>query len=140
METYFERYVASGGVMMYFLIPCSFFALWFAIQGLINLRRARVAPARIRALLVSREKSSDSAPFRQMIERDESALSRVLRRLMEIRPLPPAEEWRDIAAEFINEEVSRLYHKNNQLSVIYTIAPLASRRQGHVARHMDAAH
>jgi len=124
VETYFERYVASGGIMMYFLIPCSFFALWFAIQGLINLRRARVAPERIRTLLASCEKSRDAAPFRQMVEKDESTLSRVLRRLMEIRPMPSAEEWRDIAAEFINEEVSRLYHKNNQLSVIYTIAPL----------------
>ena len=124
METYFERYVLSGGVMMYFLIPCSFFALWFSIQGLINLRRARVVPSRILSLLTSCEKSRNASPFKEMIQKDESALSRVMRRLMEIRPLPPAEEMHDIAAEFINEEVSRLYHKNNQLAVIYTVAPL----------------
>ena len=124
METYFDRYVVSGGILMFFLIPCSFLAVWFIFQGLINLRRARIAP---RSLVQMAEKilsPEDAGQFRDQIQKDGSSLASILRRLRDLDPQPSPDQIEDLSAEFIDDEISRLYHKNNQLAVIYTVSPL----------------
>jgi len=124
LNTYLERYVLSGGIMMIFLIPCSILALWFILQGFINLRRARIAPHGLVARLRPGAAFPDHATLRSSVTESESCLGRILARLLDMVPAPMPYEWDDVAAELIDDEVSRLYHKNNQLAVIYTVSPL----------------
>lgn len=124
LETYLDRYVISGGIMMIFLIPCSFFAVWFIVQGWINLRRSRIAPSRLAVMASGVENKNDLESLRKIVDKNDAPLGRIIRRLLELKPAPPAEELEEITAELIDDEVSRLYHKNNQLAVIYTISPL----------------
>jgi biopolymer transport protein ExbB len=124
VESYFDRYVVSGGVMMFFLIPCSFFAVWFIFQGIINLRRSRIVP---QSLVNSAEKMNTPGELKNfctLVQKDRSTLAGILRRLLELNPSPGDEEMEDSSAEFIDDEISRLFHKNNQLAVIYAISPL----------------
>ena len=124
METYFQRYVASGGVMMYFLIPCSFFAIGFILQGWINLRNSRIVPHSIVSAAQKISSPSDLDTFRQLLRKDTSPLANILERILELNPTPAPLEVGEIADEFIDDEVALLYHKNNQLAVIYTVSPL----------------
>ena len=124
METYFDRYVVSGGIMMFFLIPCSFFAVWFSIQGLINLRRSRIVPKTLVEFADRISSPEDVTEFRTLVEKNSSTLSSIFRRLFEMDPAPTPDQIEDLSAEFIDDEISRLYHKNNHLAVIYTISPL----------------
>lgn len=124
METYFDRYVVSGGIMMFFLIPCSFLAVWFIFQGMINLRRSRIVPGILVQFIDQIHSPEDAAEFRALVEKNRSSLSSILRRLFEMDPAPAPDQIEDLSAEFIDDEISRLYHKNNHLAVIYTISPL----------------
>lgn len=109
---------------MFFLIPCSFLAVWFIVQGLINLRRNRIVPRSLVKKLDDPELTGDIAKMRELISSYRSSLSGILIRILDMKTLPPPEDRQDIEAEMIDDEVSRLYHKNNQLAVIYTVSPL----------------
>ena len=124
MESYFDRYVASGGIMMFFLVPCSFLAVWFIFQGFINLRRSRIVPTDLVSAAASLGSPEAMDTFRSVLQNSGSTLASILLRLFDMNPAPRPEEMEDVAAELIDEEVSRLYHKNNQLAVIYTVSPL----------------
>jgi biopolymer transport protein ExbB len=114
----------SGGIMMFFLIPCSFLAVWFIFQGMINLRRSRIVPQNLIQFADRINSSVDVTEFRALVEKNSSTLSSILRRLFEMDPAPAPDQIDDLSAEFIDDEISRLYHKNNHLAVIYTISPL----------------
>jgi len=124
VETYFQRYILSGGVMMIFLIPCSFLAVWFIFQGFINLRRSRIVPGRLLSFAREMKTETQRSEMVEWIRRSSSSLCLVLRRLLDMNPPPAPEELDDVTSELIDDEVSRLYHKNNQLAVIYTVSPL----------------
>jgi len=109
---------------MYFLVPCSFFALGFIIQGFINLRRSRIMPRSLISASDNLSSYNDLPEFRNAVAENSSPLANILRRILELNPAPSPQEVEEIAAEFTDDEVSRLYHKNNQLAVIYTVSPL----------------
>lgn len=109
---------------MFFLIPCSFFAVWFIFQGMINLRRSRIAPKTLVSSADKMDTPAELKNFCSLAQRDRSSLANILKRLLEMNPSPGEEDFEEISAELIDEEASRLYHKNNQLAVIYTISPL----------------
>lgn len=124
METYFDRYVASGGIMMFFLVPCSFLAVWFIFQGMINLRRSRIAPRRLLNLAQNMDSPQKLKNLCTHVQNDASSLAGIIRRLLELNPVPSSEELEALSTELIDDEISRLYHKNNQLAVIYKVSPL----------------
>ncbi|MFH0792987.1 MAG: MotA/TolQ/ExbB proton channel family protein [bacterium] len=125
IETLFERYVVNGGIMMVALIPTSFIAVALAVQGAIDLRRARTAPKSLIDAARGLETPEDLSVFRERLEQEESSLARVTRALLKDaedrgRGLPTPEERADRVAE----EVERLYVRHNGLGVVYTVAPL----------------
>jgi biopolymer transport protein ExbB len=124
VENYFERYIESGGIMMFFLIPCSFLAVWFIFQGWINLRRSRIVPKNIFSAVEKLRSTEDVKTFRDLLSHGRSSVARILNRIFEMKPAPGAGEIEDIAADLIDDEISLLYHKNNQLAVIYSVSPL----------------
>jgi biopolymer transport protein ExbB len=124
METYFQRYVVAGGIMMFGLIPAAFLAVMYIVQGFINLRRGRVAPQelleRVGALKTKRERDD----FIASLDGSKTTLARCVVKALQRRKRNPHTDDSDIIADAVTEEVSRLYHENNQLAVIYPVAPL----------------
>jgi len=124
-ETALQRYIVDGGVMMVFLVPLALLMIAFAVQGLINLRRARVCPRRYAARaaeLVRGGVSSAQAADRLAAEGHSLArvLSRVLRHLEFKADADPA----GVLQEEIEEECEALRQRNSQLALVYTVAPL----------------
>ena len=109
---------------MFFLVPCSFLAVWFIFQGWINLRRSRIVPGNLLDLSERMKTEEDLKEFRSSLEANRSTLAVIIRRLMEINPSSSSDEMEEVTAELIDDEISRLYHRNNQLAVIYTVSPL----------------
>lgn len=123
METYFDRYVLAGGVMMIFLAPCAVLAVGFAIQAFINLRRGRVAPGELENMAQQINGVQDAAEYLARLENHHSSLARIvsaLRHKIDSGEYPPPEELQAL----IEDEVIALYQRNNQLAIIYTVAPL----------------
>ncbi|MCD6386134.1 MotA/TolQ/ExbB proton channel family protein [Candidatus Sumerlaeota bacterium] len=122
METYFQRYILAGGVMMFFLIPCSLFAIAYIVQGLINLRRSKLIPAELAPLLKGEPSDTNIENLKQFLATDESVLGRIIQRILHNSSGSQlsTRQLNDITAD----EISRLYQRNSQLTVIYTVAPL----------------
>ena len=66
-------------------------------------------------MAASLKSKSDLEELRSASVKSNAPLGRIIRRLLELHPIPPPEEMEEITAELIDDEVSRLYHKNNQL-------------------------
>jgi biopolymer transport protein ExbB len=124
METYFDRYVVAGGIMMFLLVPTAFLAIAFIVQGFINLRKGRVMPE----LLLERSRSlktkGERADFVEALGRARSAAARCVVKLIERREKSGSGAEADVMTDAVEEEVARLYHQNSQLAVIYPVAPL----------------
>lgn len=123
METYFDRYVIAGGIMMVLLVPCAVLAVGFAIQAMINLRRSRIAPPTLENAAQELNGVDDTQEFLNQLEQNPSSVARVvtsLRHKISENEYPPPEELQTL----IEEEVVTLYQRNNQLAIIYTVAPL----------------
>lgn len=124
METYFQRYVIEGGVMMIFLIPCSFFAVWFIFQGLINLRRSRIVPQNLLKRAEGVKSSKEFEDFMKALINSASSLGNIFQGLFRGNSSSATHISEEEVVDAIDDEISRLYHKNNQLAAIYTVSPL----------------
>ncbi len=122
MESYFDRYIAAGGIMMVLLIPCSLFAIAYMVQGFINLRRSRLLPPAIEPILKDSTGEVDPQDAVKTVVESNTVLGRIVIRVLQDSSAS------HISSEDLNEitsdEIGRLYQQNSQLSVIYTIAPL----------------
>lgn len=124
MESFFDRYVLSGGIIMAFLIPCSFLACYFIVQGLINLRRQRIAPHDLISMAKSCNAPESQQKLISAIRMRRSSLAIIFDKLLVHFTKTSELEDEDVVSDVVEEETTRLYHKNSQLAVIYTIAPL----------------
>ena len=124
VETYFQRYVIEGGVMMIFLIPCSFFAVWFIFQGLINLRRSRIVPQNLLDRAEGVKSSKEFEDFMKALINSASSLGNIFQGLFRGNSASATHISDEEVVDAIDDEISRLYHKNNQLAAIYTVSPL----------------
>jgi len=124
MESFFERYVLSGGIIMAFLIPCSFLACYFIVQGLINLRRQRIAPHDLITMAKACNSPELEKRFISTLQMRRSSLAIIFEKLLAHFAKTSALEDEEVVREAVEEETTRLYHKNSQLAVIYTVSPL----------------
>jgi biopolymer transport protein ExbB len=124
MESFFDRYVLSGGIIMTLLIPCSFMACYFIVQGLINLRRQRIAPRDLISMAKACNSPESEEKFVSTLRMRRSSLAIIFEKLLAHFAIASKIEDEDAVREAVEEETTRLYHKNSQLAVIYTIAPL----------------
>jgi biopolymer transport protein ExbB len=122
MNTYLERYVAEGGVMMLALVPTSILALGYIIQGFITLRRGRMlgSEAVRRACLDLARRDDREGLAKLLSEQKPTLFSSILRRglLQDGRSASPGEE-----VNLAREEVARLFRRIHPLAVIFNVAP-----------------
>jgi biopolymer transport protein ExbB len=123
-ETLLYRFVLSGGVTMFLLIPCSIIAVALIIHGLIDLRRGKIMPKGVEDVF----RAVGSLPSLEDMQKNlkacpESPLTRVCLRL-----LPwigkHGESWDLTVQQVSSEEVAGLYQRHGYLSLIYQVAPL----------------
>jgi len=124
MESFFDRYVLSGGIIMGFLIPCSFLACYFIVQGLINLRRQRIAPHDLITMAKACNSPELEKRFISTLQMRRSSLAIIFEKLLAHFAKASELEDNEVMREAVEEETARLYHKNSQLAVIYTVSPL----------------
>ena len=118
-----QRYVIEGGVVMIALVPCSFLAVGFIIRGLINLRRGAVMPSVVIQAIRAASPDMLNTAVGELAERRPCALSRLLARTLK-RVRSGHYHHEETLSELVSEEIAVLYHRNSQLAVIYTVAPL----------------
>jgi biopolymer transport protein ExbB len=120
IETYLDRYVFAGGIMMVALVPTSLYALGIIIQCFISLRKSAIVPSEDRDLFVQLAKDGAQAGLlREVRERNRSSLARILAEGLRDGIVPSQQK----EAELIRTEVSRQYRRVHTLSVIYNVAP-----------------
>jgi len=123
-ETLLYRFVLSGGITMFLLIPCSMVAVALILHGLIGLRRGKVMPKAVEEVF----RSVGSLPSLEDMQQKlrlcpDSPLTRVCARL-----LPwigrHGESWDLTVQQVSSEEIAGLYQRHGYLSLIYQVAPL----------------
>lgn len=121
--TLLYRFIISGGVMMFALIPLSIFSLGFIIQSYIRLRRSRIAPKHLVVQAGDVSSKQDLEEFRQKLEENGSPLARASLAMIRAagRGEPATPEENPVP---LDDELDRLYHSLTPLAVSYTIAPL----------------
>jgi len=121
--TLLYRFIISGGVMMFVLIPLSIFALGFIIQAFIRLRRSQIAPEPLVAQSESISSAGEFADYRERLDDIDTPLSRAalgyFRAAHRGEPATPEENPGPL-----DHELDRMYHSLTPLAVVYTIAPL----------------
>ncbi|MDK2972862.1 MAG: biopolymer transport protein ExbB [Candidatus Sumerlaeota bacterium] len=111
--------------MMVFLVPLALLAIAFIVQGFINLRRARLAPANfLRRLPALLDQCRTQQDIETMLEREGHSLALVLRRVLRHLEFKADADPADILAESIEEECNALQQRNSQLALVYNVAPL----------------
>jgi biopolymer transport protein ExbB len=124
METLFDRYVVQGGVMMIALIPCLVLMIGFVIQGFINLRRARVAPAGFVDRLRQARKEGGRERAREILLAEDHSLAEIIRSVDSHLEFKPDADPAEVLREHIALECDALVQQNSQLALIYRITPL----------------
>lgn len=120
METYFEKYVQAGGIMMFLIIPCSLLAVAYIIQGFVILRRGKIVPKELLFLVrsVSDQKSFNEAY--DTIVNEKSVAGKVL-----LHVLQNEGKNTELEIEYIvSDVVSRLYNSTSALSTLYIVSPM----------------
>lgn len=121
METYLQRFVLAGGVMMVFLLPCSVVAVALIIHGLIDLRRSKVMPPRLDAIF--RDNEEVEALRNRLKDAPEGPMTRVCQRLLPWIGMR-GETWDLTVQQVTSEEIASLYQRHSYLAVVYGVAPL----------------
>ncbi|MBN1477355.1 MotA/TolQ/ExbB proton channel family protein [Candidatus Sumerlaeota bacterium] len=116
MSNLFQRAVLDGGIMMFFLIPCSVIALAYILQGLISLRRERLAPSRLVEVANSARSSHEIEATHRRLAADLSPLGRVVSELARLRPE---------GTERLERETDRLAGEETTMLYQRWVAPLA---------------
>lgn len=124
-KTALQAYVLDGGIMMIALVPAAFLAVAFAIQGLINLRRARICPHGFEARLATLVPAGATrAQWVARLNAEGHSMALVLARVLEHLDRKPDADPLEILREEIEEECYSLVQRNNQLNLIYNVSPL----------------
>ncbi len=110
MESWFQRAVLDGGIMMIFLLPCSVLALGHIIQGFVSLRRDRLTPRRLVQLTLDARDPEEIDAARRRIASDPTPLGRIVAQLGRLRP-PEGEPLEREADRLAGEEALVLYHR-----------------------------
>jgi len=123
-DTLLYRFVLSGGITMFLLIPVSIVAVALIVHGLIDLRRGKIMPLRVGEVF----RSAGDLPSVEALQQNlrscpESPLARVC-----VRLLPwvgkHGESWDMAVQQVSSEEVAGLYQRHGYLSLVYQVAPL----------------
>lgn len=124
MQSYLERYVLAGGVMMVFLIPCSIIALALIIHGFIDLRRGKIMPRDVESLFDVGDNPGAVEQLREGLK--EYAWSPLARICMRLLPWfgSRGETWDLTVQQVTGEEIAALYQRHSYLAVVYGVAPL----------------
>lgn len=119
MENYFDKYVVAGGVMMYLIVPCSFLALGYIIQGFYYFRTAIIIPRKLIKRIESISNKEECDKVIAEINVNKSPIARILNHLLDKR-------YRENFSmeDIIGDTVAVLYQKTNALGNIYVVAPL----------------
>jgi biopolymer transport protein ExbB len=123
MQSYFERFVLDGGIMMVFLIPTSILALGYAIHGFIALRREKIAPRALIERARHLQTEAERRDFREALRNDSSPLGQVVDRVL-AHPKGNPGDGEAALEEAVAAVADRLDHQTMPLAVIYTVAPL----------------
>lgn len=114
----------DGGILMVFLVPCAFLALAYMIQGAINLRKNRIIPKMFFKKLKNITNTEEAKALMDEISKDDSTFARIFSEWSKKRLSLATKESGEALKDVIDNEISRLYHQNNQLLAIYQVAPL----------------
>lgn len=123
-DTLLYRYVIQGGFMMIALIPCMILMVAFVIQGLLNLRRSRLAPPGLAKQLQEIQAKDGNAAVRERLASEDSSMGEILRNVMRHLQFKPDADPSDALRTEIEGECDVLLQQNSQLAVIYRISPL----------------
>lgn len=128
MDTYLDRYVFAGGIMMFFLIPTSILAAAWVFKGFIRLRRGRVAPHALRVAAAGLRQGGAARQFEKLLAAQDSPLARLSLHLLRLNVVgadPKSdEEENEFLRPALNDEIDRLWHETTGLAAIYAVAPL----------------
>ncbi len=123
MQTYFDRYIVAGGILMALLLPLSVVALGYIITGFIYLRRSRVSPRGLVETAKGVSSQAEYLAFRQSLPRFPHPLARLA--LASMDAAEHGEPWEpDSNPAPLDHIVDKLYHSLSPLATIYTVAPL----------------
>lgn len=124
METLFDRYIVSGGVMMIALIPCLVLMIAFAIQGVLNLRRGRIAPRGFVDRIRRARSEGGLERARLLLQGEDHSLAEIIRNVDAHLEFKPDADPADVLREQTALECDALFQQNSQLGLIYRITPL----------------
>lgn len=121
--TYFDEYVARGGICMMLLVPLSVITLGIIIQRFLDFRRSRVIPAALVEAARTIRNRDEFDAFRHGLLRDRCPLAQAL--LGYIEAGERGEQTHpDANREPIEDSMDRLYQSLTPLSTAYVVAPL----------------
>ncbi|NQU44547.1 MotA/TolQ/ExbB proton channel family protein [bacterium] len=128
MESYLDRYIYAGGVMMVFLIPTSLLALGWIFRGFIQLRRARVMPRKLTQATAAIHTTEEALRFEEAMETHPSSLGRLAAHLLKLNVVgadrKSDEEENEVLRPALNDEIDRLLQETAGLTTVYAVAPL----------------
>ncbi len=128
MESYLDRFVYSGGFMMYVLVPTSILAVTWIVQGFIRLRQSRVAPDSLLQVAKELPDSQAAARFEELLAKHHTPLGRLAAHLLRLRVVgtdsKSTEEENDYLRPALSDEIDRLWQETTGLATLYAVAPL----------------
>lgn len=120
METYFQKYIAAGGIMMYFIIPCSFLAVGYILQGFISIRNKKIIPHNLLRSIKAITTQEEFDKFFNELQEDKSTFGKALYyALQHIKHNRPP-----VIEDIISEEITILYQRTNTLNTLYIVSPM----------------
>jgi biopolymer transport protein ExbB len=123
MESIFQKWVVDGGLMMIGLVPCLILMIAFVIQGCVNLRRKRLAPADFIERLSKARQDGGMEAARALLETDQHSLAEIIRNVDAHLEFNPEADVAQVLREQIESECDLLIQQNSQLAIIVRVAP-----------------
>jgi len=123
MESLFQRYVIAGGIMMLFLVPTSFLAVAYIIEGFLLLRKKVLIPQQIKDILVEKSNNRDFDELLEICKKNNSMFSNIMCDVIKVYK----EKGTLLKSEFkeiLDKYMIFLYYKFRKLRVIYSVSPL----------------
>lgn len=129
MDSLFETYVLNGGPLMVPLIFCSFVLVGGVIQGILRLRRDRVAPSELLDHLREGRLGTDYSAIEDELVKRPAPVARAAFLAIDALALGsggrPEKQQIDDAVEDATAHVADdMYEDLNLMSTLYTVAPL----------------
>lgn len=119
-----QRWVIDGGFMMIFLVPAALLAITFTVQGILNLRRNRVAPAGFAGQLSQALETGGMEAARRLLASAPHSLGVILANVLNHLDIEREADPAEILREEIQTECDLISEQNAQLGLIYHVAPL----------------